>query len=66
MSNTTPLLPNSMQPALAVSSESVDKGPNAFSDGEATSIAINGGVTMKKYKSADDLESGLAPGWFSQ
>ena len=52
---------------MAVSSNSVDsdsKSLNAFSDGEATTV-VNGG-TMKKYKSADDLEAGLAPGWLSQ
>ncbi|CAB3985243.1 rab GTPase-binding effector 1-like [Paramuricea clavata] len=39
--------------------DSDSKSLNAFSDGEATTV-VNGG-TMKKYKSADDLEAGLAP-----
>ena len=60
-----PLLPNHVQAHVAVSSEMVDPDSRSlyeFSDGEPTLIT-NGGM-MKKYKSADDLETGLSPGWF--
>ena len=48
---------------MAVSGELADadsRSLHEFSDGEVTLIT-NGGM-MKKYKSADDLESGLSSG----
>ncbi|XP_028396421.1 rab GTPase-binding effector protein 1-like [Dendronephthya gigantea] len=59
-SSSSPLVPNALHPT--VFSDSVDsdsRSLNAFSDDETTLI-VNG-VKMKKYKSADDLESELAP-----
>ena len=58
VSNTMPIQPSTLQPTVAT--ESDRNSLNAFSDGEITAI-VNGGM-MKKYKSADDLESGLSPG----
>ena len=60
-SNTSPLVPNALHPAVFSDGVDLDTGSlNAFSDEESTSN-VNG-TKMKKYKSADDLESGLAPG----
>ena len=58
VSNTMPIQPSTLQPRVVT--ESDRNSLNAFSDGEIADI-VNGGM-MKKYKSADDLESGVSPG----